>query len=84
MSATPWSMERRSRASQKIVRECARAAARLGADGVAMVAFFRAGEHLHMIDAANNIPISLADLWKKLASVHGIVEATGGEDVQLQ
>lgn len=81
---TPWSMEKRSRTAAKIEKEAARAAARLGAKHVVIIAFFRDGEYLHMQDAATDLPMSLPDLYKKMISMNDVLDASGGKDVALQ
>jgi len=76
----PWPMERRSQIKKKIDREAARAAARLGAEAVMIVAFFKDGEYLHMQDGGTS-PMPPAELYKKLATATSILEDSGGEDV---
>jgi hypothetical protein len=46
----PWTPEKRSSVKRKIDKEAARAAARLGAKTVLVIAFFADGEYLHLQD----------------------------------
>jgi hypothetical protein len=79
----PWPIEKRSRVTKKIEREAARAAARLGAENVVIIAFFKDGEYMHMQDAGT-APMPLSDLYKKMVSARDILGESGGEDVALQ
>lgn len=45
---TPWTMEKRKQVRRKIDKEAARAAARLGAKSVVVIAFYVEGEFLHL------------------------------------
>jgi hypothetical protein len=47
----PMTMSKRSRLTQKIEKEADRAAARLGASHVVIIAFFQDGEGVHMLEA---------------------------------
>jgi hypothetical protein len=83
MAPTPWPMEKRSRVTRKIEKEAARAAARLGAEGVVIIAFFKDGEYFHMQDAGS-APMPLSDLYKQMVSAREVLGESGGEDVALQ
>lgn len=74
----PWTIEKRSRVSDKIKKEAVRVAARLGASHVVVVAFFADGDHLHMQDAGNP-PMDYATLYKHLATAHQVVTEAGGD-----
>jgi NADPH-dependent 2,4-dienoyl-CoA reductase/sulfur reductase-like enzyme len=78
----PWPPEKRSAVKRKIDKEAARAAARLGARSVLIVAFFADGEYLHMQDGGT-APMAAAELYKKLATSTTILEESGGNDVAL-
>jgi hypothetical protein len=78
----PWAPEKRNFVKRKIDKEAARAAARLGAKSVLIIAFFEDGEFLHMQDGGT-APMSTADLYKKLATAEIILDESGGEDVAL-
>lgn len=82
MSPTPWAPEKRSAVKRKIDREAARAAARLGAKSVLIVAFFPDGEYLHMLDGGT-APMPTAELYKKLATVETVLAESCGKDVAL-
>lgn len=82
MSPQPWTPEKRSAIKQKIDKECARAAARLGAKSVVIVAFFADGEYLHMQNGGK-APMASVDLWRRLATAETILDESGGADVAL-
>lgn len=82
MSPTPWTPEKRSNIKRKIDKEAARAAARLGAATVTIIAFFPDGEYLHMQDGGT-APMPSLDLYTKLATASTILNESGGEDVAL-
>lgn len=52
MTSQPWDMTRRSRMVEKMKKEAERAAARLGAAGCVVIAFWPEGDGFHMLDAA--------------------------------
>lgn len=66
ISPSPWSQERRAAKRQKIDKEADRAAARLGASGVVIIAFFEDGEYLHTQDGGKS-PMPFIDLYKTMA-----------------
>lgn len=76
----PWDMARRQRVKAKIDKEAARAAARLGAQGVVIVAFFADGDHLHMQDGGMS-PVPFAELYKTLLTATEAQAASPGKDV---
>ena len=78
----PWTHEKRGQIKRKIDKEAARAAARLGAKTVAIIAFFPDGEYMHMLDGGT-APMELKDLYAKMATCHEVVEQSGGEDVAM-
>jgi hypothetical protein len=82
MSVTPWTPERRSVIKRRIDKEAARAAARLNATTVLIVAFFEDGEYLHMQDGGS-APIDFSHVYKTLASATEILKESSGEDVAL-
>lgn len=79
----PWDEDRRARVKAKIDKESARAAARLGAEGVVIVAFFAEGEYLHMQDGGKS-PMPFKELYQKLLAARQLLEESGGEDVKIQ
>lgn len=80
----PWTLEYRAIVKRKIDKEAARAADRLGAKTVAIIAFFPAeGSYLHMLDGGT-APMELKDLYAKMQTAHEIVEQSGGKDVEIQ
>lgn len=83
MSPQPWTKEKRSITKRKIDKEAERAAARLGASMVTILAWFPAGgEYLHMQDGGS-APMPSDALYKHLATVATILDKSGGEDVAL-
>src|SRR5262245_62803131 len=78
----PWSHKKRERVKAKIDREAERAAGRLGASHVVLVAFFPEGVQLHMQDGGNP-PMDWQKLYTDLATAHRIVEDNDGQDVSL-
>lgn len=78
----PWTPEKRAAVKRKIDKEAARTAARLGAAGVTIVAFFPDGEHLHMLDGGMS-PMPHDELYKRLLTATEILKDSGGEDVAL-
>lgn len=76
----PWDQERRERLAAKIRKEADRAAARIGAEGVVMVAFFPDGEHFHVLDGGKS-PMPFLDLYKMLVTVTEAQEGSPGKDV---
>jgi len=79
----PWAMERRSAKVEKIRRECSRAAARLGASGVIMIAFFKDGDSFHMMDSEAHSPIPMADAYRHLLSAISMLADSGGKDIAV-
>lgn len=76
----PWDLGRRARAKAKIDKEAARAAARLGAEGVVIVAFYPDGDHFHMLDGGKS-PMPLKELYKTLLMATEMNEAApAGKD----
>ena len=75
----PWPPERRSRVLAKINKESERAAARLGAAAVVIVAFYEEGEYLHMQDGGKS-PMPFKELYRNLLSAAEMNEAAGGKD----
>lgn len=69
----PWTPEQRTQKTSKMRKEAARAAARLGAHGVVLVAFYEEGEFMHMLDAGM-APMPFKDLYEKLAGMHDKVD----------
>ena len=78
----PWPMEKRSRVTDKIKKEAARVAERIGAKHVVIIAFFPEGEYMHMQDAGNP-PMDYGKLYHHLATAHAVTAASGGEDIAL-
>ena len=78
----PWSIEKRDRTNRKIEKEADRAAARLGAKHVVIIAFFEDSEYLHMQDGGK-APMPLEQLYKQMLSVRHVLDASGGEDVAM-
>jgi len=79
---TPWSQERRDAVRRKIDKEADRAAYRLGASKVFMIAFFEEGEYLHLMEGGAS-PMPVKDLCEKILSALAMLEASGGEDISL-
>lgn len=82
----PWDKDRRAATMAKVKKEAARAAARLGADGGAVViVMYRDGEHLHILDGGS-LPagLDLAQIYRMVLSSHAVVQDSGGEDVKVQ
>lgn len=79
---TPWTPEKRSATKRKIDKEAKRAAERLGAATVAIIAFFPDGEFLHMQDGGT-APMGFKDLYAKMCSAMNILEQSAGEDVPV-
>jgi hypothetical protein len=75
-------MERRSAMKRKIDKEAKRAAVRLGASHVTIIAFFSDGEYLHMQDGGD-APMPADDLYKHMATAVQILDASGGDDVAI-
>lgn len=67
--AEQWPMERRAAKKRKIDKEAERLAGKVGADAVTIIAFFRDGGHMHIIDGGS-APGDLAQLYEMLASGH--------------
>jgi hypothetical protein len=78
----PWPLERRARTKQKIDKEAARVAARLGASHVKIIAFFEDGEYRHLLDAGSS-PMDDKRLYEMLLSAGAILDASGGKDVAI-
>lgn len=78
-----WPMEKRSALKRRIDKEADRAAARLGASGVVVIAFFSDGQHMHMLDGGR-APMKFADLYQQMVQLTSVLKASGGEDVSLQ
>jgi hypothetical protein len=83
MSPQPWTTEKRSQVKRKIDKEAKRAAERLGAATVAIIAFFPEGEFLHMQDGGT-APMDFKKLYTQLSVVMTTLEESGGEDVAIQ
>lgn len=83
MSTKPWDHDKRSQVKRKIDKEAARAAARLGAQTVCIIAFFKDGEYMHMLDGGN-APMDFQKLYATLQTAHQTVEESGGKDVAIQ
>jgi hypothetical protein len=83
MAPQPWTPEKRSQVKRKIDKEAARAAARLGAKTVVIVAFFQDGNCMHMQDGGS-APMPFDKLYKQLSLAMTILDQSGGEDVRLQ
>lgn len=83
MSPAPWTPAKRQNVKRKIDKEADRAAARLGAKAVVIIAFFPDGEYLHMQDGGT-APMELQKLYQQLATAHHVVEEAGGADVPVQ
>lgn len=79
----PWTPEKRSQVRRKIDKEAKRAAARLGASHVTIIAFFSDGEYEHMLDGGT-APMAAGDVYKQMTEVREILKQSGGEDVQIQ
>ena len=79
----PWTPERRAQVMRKISKEADRAAARIGADAVMIVAFFRHGEYLHLQDGGKT-PVPPKELYERLASAHTMTAGGNGEDIEIQ
>lgn len=71
---SPWTPARRRAVTRKIQKECDRAAARLGARGVVMIALFEDGEYTHFLDAGL-CQTPLAEIYRLMLDVHGKVGA---------
>lgn len=79
----PWSPEKRAQVKRQIDKAAERAAAKLGASHVAIVAFFPAdGEHLHMLDGGS-APMPFDKLYSHMATAMAVMDESGGEDVAL-
>jgi hypothetical protein len=61
----PWAPERRSRVKAKLDKEAARAAARLGAHSVWIIATFADGEFMHLQDGGSS-PWPLKELYQQM------------------
>lgn len=83
MSPQPWPHEKRAAVKRKIDKEAERAAARLGASMVTIIAWFPAGDgYLHMQDGGN-APMTSDQLYKQMATIGDVLKDSGGEDVSL-
>lgn len=78
----PWDAERRNIVKRRIDKEAARAAGRLGAETVMIIAFFRDGEYAHMLDGGT-APMPPAELYARLLSVKQVLAESGGKDVAV-
>lgn len=58
----------------KIKKECERAAARLGAKGVVMIALYQDGEFVHALDAGL-CPMPIKELYQMMLACHDKVDA---------
>jgi hypothetical protein len=79
----PWPKEKRGRIQAKIDKEAKRTAVKLGARCCVIVAFFEEGAYYHMQDGGQS-PVPTEQLYRQLVSMKEVLEASGGEDVQLQ
>jgi hypothetical protein len=79
----PWSQERRARMKTRIDKAAKAAKSMLGAHTVVIIATFEDGEFLHMQDGGTS-PMPLLELYQRIQSSHQIMEASDGEDVELQ
>ncbi len=83
MSPSPWNREKRASMTRKINKEAKRAASRLGASMVTIIAWFPAGEeHLHMLDGGD-APMPRDQVYKQMVSIGAVLDESGGEDVAL-
>lgn len=83
MSPQPWTHDKRAQIKRKIDKEAARAAARLGAKAVTIIAWFPAGDdYLHMQDGGT-APMSSNELYKQMATIATVLEDSNGEDVAI-
>lgn len=80
---TPWTPDRRARIKRKIDSEADRAASRLGASHVTIIAFFQDGEYMHMLDGGT-APMAANEVYKQMTGVREILKQSGGEDVKVQ
>jgi hypothetical protein len=80
MSHTPWTTERRATVKRKIDKEAERAAIRIGAKSVVIIAFFSDGEYLHLQDGGNS---PVPNLYEHLATARQVLDESGGADVAL-
>lgn len=78
----PWDKEKRAQVKRKIDKEARRAADRLGAQGVMIIAFFKQGEYAHVLDGGE-APMPYEEVYKKMVTGYGVVKESGGEDVEV-
>jgi hypothetical protein len=75
-------MEKRSRLSREIKDESKRVAKHIGADYIVIIALFREGDRVHMIEAGNP-PMEYAQLHKHLVTADEVLKESGGGDVSV-
>ena len=74
----PWPMEKRIAVNRKIDKEAARAASRLGAKTVILVACFEDSDgYISMLDGSTAPFQEMAQLYQKLAKAYMIQKETG-------
>jgi len=88
----PWSKDKRAQVARKVTKEAARAAGRLGAKAVMMIAFFPEGrEHFHIIEGgvmpgssdATSPQDAKRKFYLQMASMCEVLDQNDGEDVAL-
>lgn len=79
----PWSLNRRSQMVNKINKEAARAAARLGARTVSIIATFEDGEYVHILEGGKYPFATPKETYERMVLMHKMMEQSGGEDVDL-
>jgi len=74
----PWTPEKRSRVKVKVDKESARAAARLGAHSVWIIATFADGEFMHLQDGGSS-PWPIKELYQQMLRATEMNEAADGD-----
>lgn len=83
MAPTPYSPEKRAQNKRKIDKEARRAADRLGAKHVAIIAFFADGEYMHMQDGGS-APMPFDQLYKQMVNYMESLKQNAGKDIAVQ
>lgn len=79
----PWPPEKRSRVKSKMEKEASRAAARLGAHTVWIIATFADGEFMHIQDGGSS-PWPIEELYQAMLRTTEMNEASNGDPGFIQ
>lgn len=79
----PWSRERAQEMNQRLELEARLIAGRIGASDVVVIAFYREGEMLHVMDGGT-APTARAQLYANLADMAQQLEIDGERAKKMQ